>query len=199
MRTIMISLLCMSTSFAIAQISPKAVQKNNQAVKAVIHSNNPDSLNKAISLLDEAIAIEPSYQLAYGNKAKYLMALGEKEKALRTILEIEKLASQDPYYLLEKGMLLEENAKQDLALEAYKQATSIFEKRLKDKPTEADLMNYTTALFLRDNKTPSLKEIEKKYPKVFSASVRQYMEMMNYIYNNKKKREDAIHEMLGGR
>lgn len=200
MRTIMILLLCMSTSFAIAQISSKAVEKNNQAVKAVInHSDNPDSLNKAISLLDEAIAIEPSYKLAYGNKAKYLMALGQKEKALRTFLEIEELASQDPYYLLEKGMLLEENAKQDLALKAYKQATSLFEQRLKDKPTEADLMNYTMALFLRDNKTYSLEEIEKKYPKVFSASVRQYMEMMNDIYNKKKKREDAIHEMLGGR
>lgn len=200
MRTIMILLLCMSTSFAIAQISPKAVEKNNQAVKAVVnHSDNPDSLNKAISLLDEAIAIEPSYKLAYGNKAKYLMGLGQKEKALRTMLEIEELASQDPYYLLEKGMLLEENAKQDLALKAYKQATSLFEQRLKDKPTEADLMNYTMALFLRDNKTYSLEEIEKKYPKVFSASVRQYMEMINDIYNNKKKREDAIHEMLGGR
>lgn len=53
------------------------------------------------------------------------MALGQKEKALRTFSEIEELASQDPYYLLEKGMLLKENAKQDLALEAYKQATSI--------------------------------------------------------------------------
>lgn len=60
-------------------------------------------------------------------------------------------------------------------------------------------MEYTIALFLRDNKTYSLEEVEKKYPKVFSASVRQYMEMMNDIYNNKKKREDAIHEMLGGR
>lgn len=198
MRTIMILLLCMSTSFAIAQISPKAVEKNNQAVKAVInHSDDPDSLNKAISLLDEAIAIEPSYKLAYGNKAKYLMGLGQKEKALRTMLEIEELASQDPYYLLEKGMLLEENAKQDLALKAYKQATSLFEQRLKDKPTEADLMNYTMALFLRDNKTYSLEEVEKKYPKVFSASVRQFTEMMNRFYN--KKREDAIHEILGGR
>lgn len=194
----MILLLCMSTSFAIAQISPKAVEKNNQAVKAVInHSDDPDSLNKAISLLDEAIAIEPSYKLAYGNKAKYLMGLGQKEKALRTMLEIEELASQDPYYLLEKGMLLEENAKQDLALKAYKQATSLFEQRLKDKPTEADLMNYTMALFLRDNKTYSLEEVEKKYPKVFSASVRQFTEMMNRFYN--KKREDAIHEILGGR
>lgn len=45
MRTIVILLLCLCASFAIAQISPKAIEKNNQAVKAAItHSENPDSL-----------------------------------------------------------------------------------------------------------------------------------------------------------
>jgi len=34
-----------------------------------------NSLNKAIHLSDEAIALEPSYKLAYANKIKYLMAL----------------------------------------------------------------------------------------------------------------------------
>ena len=33
MRTLIILLLCTNTSFAIAQISPKAVEKNNQSVK----------------------------------------------------------------------------------------------------------------------------------------------------------------------
>lgn len=46
-------------------------------------------------------------------------------------------------------MMLEENAKKSLAMDTYKQAASLFEKRLKEKPTEADLMNYVFVLFLR--------------------------------------------------
>lgn len=80
MRTLIILLLCTNTSFAIAQISPKAVEKNNQSVKTAGFFNDSDSLNKAIHLSDEAIALEPSYKLAYANKIKYLMALGQKEK-----------------------------------------------------------------------------------------------------------------------
>lgn len=91
MRTLIILLLCTNTSFAIAQISPKAVEKNNQSVKTAGFFNDSDSLNKAIHLSDEAIALEPSYKLAYANKIKYLMALGQKEKALQTMLQMEKL------------------------------------------------------------------------------------------------------------
>ena len=52
MRTLIILLLCTNTSFAIAQISPKAVEKNNQSVKTAGFFNDSDSLNKAIHLSD---------------------------------------------------------------------------------------------------------------------------------------------------
>lgn len=198
MRTLIILLLCTSTSFAIAQISPKAVEKNNQSVKTAGFFNDSDSLNKAIHLSDEAIALEPSYKLAYANKVKYLMALGQKEKALQTMLQIEKFSPDDPYSISGKGMMLEENAKKSLAMDAYKQAASLFEKRLKEKPTEADLMNYVIVLFLRDNKNYSLDEIEKEYPQIFTPSVRQFTEELMDKFSN-MKREDAIHEMLGGK
>ena len=184
MRTLIILLLCTNTSFAIAQISPKAVEKNNQSVKTAGFFNDSDSLNKAIHLSDEAIALEPSYKLAYANKIKYLMALGQKEKALQTMLQMEKFSP-------------EENAKKSLAMDAYKQAASLFKKRLKEKPTEADLMNYVFVLFLRDNKNYSLDEIEKEYPQIFSPAIRQHTKKLIDELSN--KREDVIHEMLGGK
>ena len=159
--------------------------------------NDSDSLNKAIHLSDEAIALEPSYKLAYANKIKYLMALGQKEKALQTMLQMEKFSPDDPYYILGKGMMLEENAKKSLAMDAYKQAASLFEKRLKEKPTEADLMNYVFVLFLRDNKNYSLDEIEKEYLQIFSPAIRQHTKKLIDELSN--KREDVIHEMLGGK
>ena len=186
MRTLIILLLCTNTSFAIAQISPKAVEKNNQSVKTAGFFNDSDSLNKAIHLSDEAIALEPSYKL-----------LGQKEKALQTMLQMEKFSPDDPYYILGKGMMLEENAKKSLAMDAYKQAASLFKKRLKEKPTEADLMNYVFVLFLRDNKNYSLDEIEKEYPQIFSPAIRQHTKKLIDELSN--KREDVIHEMLGGK
>lgn len=198
MRTLVFLLLCMSTSFVIAQISPKAVEKNNQSVKTAGYFDNPDSLNKAINLLDEAIALDSSYKLAYANKVKCLMSLGQKEKALQTLLQIEELTPDDPCYILGKGMMLEENAKRDLAMDAYKQAASLFEKRLKEKSSELDLMNYVLTLFLRDNKNHSLDKIEKEYPNVFSPSVRQLTQGLIDKLSN-MEREDAVHEMIGGR
>ena len=191
MRTLIILLLCTNTSFAIAQISPKAVEKNNQSVKTAGFFNDSDSLNKAIHLSDEAIALEPSYKLAYANKIKYLMALGQKEKALQTMLQMEKFSPDDPYYILGKGMMLEENAKKSLAMDTYKQAASLFEKRLKEKPT------YVFVLFLRDNKNYSLDEIEKEYLQIFSPAIRQHTKKLIDELSN--KREDVIHEMLGGK
>lgn len=49
MRTLIILLLCTNTSFAIAHISPKAVEKNNQSVKTAV-SLMIRLLNKAIHL-----------------------------------------------------------------------------------------------------------------------------------------------------
>lgn len=130
MRTLIILLLCTNTSFAIAQISPKAVEKNNQSVKTAGFFNDSDSLNKAIHLSDEAIALEPSYKLAYANKIKYLMALGQKEKALQTMLQMEKFSPDDPYYILGKGMMLEENAKKEPGYGCLQTSCLSFQKTL---------------------------------------------------------------------
>ena len=58
------------------------------------------------------------------------MALGQKEKALQTMLQMEKFSPDDPYYILGKGMMLEENAKRSLAMDAYKQSCLSFQKQL---------------------------------------------------------------------
>ena len=178
MRIIISLLLCLNISFVIAQ-SPKAVEKNIQAVNAVHgHMSSTDSIKKAISLLNEAIAIDPSYKLA-----------------LETVLQIKEIASGDPFYLLYKGMLLEANGNKVMALEDYKKGTLLFEKNLKENPTEGDFMNYMLGLYLRDNKIYSVDEIEKTKPKVLSPSAKELTnELMNDLY--KRKREKAIDRLL---
>lgn len=185
--------LCMGQNYA-----PEAVAKNNEAVKLRNKLTEKKDIEKAVRLLDEAIAIDPSYKLAYTNKARFLMYLGEKEKALNTILQMEEMDAENPYYLVYKGMLLEENAKKKLATAAYTQAVSLYEKRLKEKPAEADLINYVLALYLRDNKKYTWEEMEKKYPVAVDPSARQFtIKMMNGFYDQDRK--ELVHEMIGGK
>lgn len=193
--------MCLITSCTNVKKPSLAVQKNNQAVElAMRYSSDSDSLNKVISLLDEAIAIDPSYELAYDNIIQYLVAQGDMEKALDTILQLEKLGTheKDPVLFLGKGMLLEANDKSELASKAYKQAASLFEARIKEKPVEIDLMNYFVALYLRDNQKYSLDEFEQKYPNVFQDATKEFrIGVVNTINNNSRK--DIIYELLGCR
>lgn len=55
-------------------------------------------------------------------------------------------------------------------MDAYKQAASLFKKRLKEKPTEADLMNYVFVLFLRITKIILWMKSKRSIPK---SSVQQ--------------------------
>ena len=63
-----------------------AIVLNNQAVNAYTYrSNSPDSVKKALTLLDNAIAKDSDYQLAYANKATYLNDQGNVTQALETL------------------------------------------------------------------------------------------------------------------
>jgi len=73
-----------------------AIVLNNQAVNVYTHwSNSPDSVKKAITLLDSAIEKDPDYQLAYANKAEYLKNTFRKKPSEMEIFEaIQKVTKE---------------------------------------------------------------------------------------------------------
>lgn len=172
-------------------VNPEAVKKNNAAVGMVVrtHFSNPDSLRTAVSLLDEAIAIDSACTLAYGNKIKFLMALKEKEKALETALEMDDIAVDDPVFLLSKGMLQEINGRNEAATQTYAQAAIVLAKN-------KDFINFTLALYLKDNKKYSLQEVEEKFGSTLDEEQRKQLEeLLPQIYA--QERGKLIEEMLG--
>ena len=75
-----------------------AIVLNNQAVNAYTYrSNSPDSVKKALTLLDNAIAKDSDYQLAYANKATYLNDQGNVTQALETLNAYLKRNPTEPY------------------------------------------------------------------------------------------------------
>ena len=110
-----------------SQPIPAAIALNNEAT--AIYAQNPkssESLEKAISLLDKAIATDADYRLAYGHKAEYLTRIGKIEQALETLSIYLKRNPTDPYTLLPMGILYEKIGNKEKAMDCYKQADANF-------------------------------------------------------------------------
>ena len=112
---------------------PTVIVLNNQAVNVYTHwSNSPDSVKKAITLLDCAIEKDPDYQLAYAHKAEYLKNQGDLTQALETLNAYLKRNPTEPYTLLGAGMFYEKLGNKKEAMDYYKRAEANF-KRLYEK------------------------------------------------------------------
>lgn len=106
---------------------------NNQAVNAYTnHSNSPDSVKKAMTLLDCAIEKDPDYQLAYANKSEFLRNQGDLTQALETLNAYLKRNPIEPYTLMGAGLLYEMLGNKKEAMNYYKRAEVNF-KRLYEK------------------------------------------------------------------
>ena len=110
---------------------------NNQAVNAYTnHSNSPDSVKKAMTLLDRAIEKDPDYQLAYAHKAEYLKNQGDLTQALETLNAYLKRNPTEPYTLLGAGIFYEKLGNKKEAMDYYKRAEENF-KRLYEKDNDS--------------------------------------------------------------
>ncbi len=128
-----------------------AITLNNEAMD--IYAQNPKSsetLEKAISLLDKAIAADPNYRLAYGNKAEYLTRIGKIEQALETLSVYLKRNPTDPYTLLPMGILNEKLGNKEKAMECYKQADANFKNLYNQDSNPGHEINRCLVVTLRD-------------------------------------------------
>lgn len=122
---------------------------NNQAVNVYTHwSNSPDSVKKAITLLDRAIEKDPDYQLAYANKAEYLKSQGNIAQALETVKAYLKRNPTEPYTLLGVGMFYEKLGNKKEAMDYYKRAEENFDRRYKEDHDSAHEINRYLAIRL---------------------------------------------------
>ena len=137
---------------------------NNQAVNAYTNrSNSPDSVKKALTLLDNAIAKDPDYQLAYANKAKYLNDQGNVTQALETLNAYLKRNPTEPYTLLGAGMFYEKMGNKKEAMDYYKRAEENFNRRYEEDHDPTHEINRYLAIKLMEGpkKVEALYEAER--------------------------------------
>lgn len=126
-----------------------AIELNNKAVETYSRrSNSPDSVKKAISLLDSAIAKDAGYQLAYANKAEFLKNQGEMARALETLNAYLKRNPTEPYTLLGAGLFYEKMGDRKEAMDYYKRAEENFKRCYEEDHKSAHEINRYIAIML---------------------------------------------------
>lgn len=126
-----------------------AIELNNKAVETYSRrSNSPDSVKKAISLLDSAIAKDADYQLAYANKAEFLKNQGEMARALETLNAYLKRNPTEPYMLLGAGLFYEKMGDRKEAMDYYKRAEKNFKRCYEEDHKSAHEINRYIAIML---------------------------------------------------
>lgn len=119
---------CKSKKKESYQPNPIAIALDNKAFASVRWYYHPDSMIKAIQLLDSAIMKDPNYLLAYAHKAEYLTRLGKTSQAIETLNTYLHLNPTNPYVLHPAGMLYEKTGNKKEAMVYYKRATVYFRK-----------------------------------------------------------------------
>ncbi|MEO8765444.1 MAG: hypothetical protein ABI416_14195 [Ginsengibacter sp.] len=89
-------------------IKPEARLLNDSAV-ALIRSSKNEDYQKAILLLEKAIAIDTAFVRAYQNKLSFETRLNQYDQALVTSKELNKLRPENPDFLMMTGVLYEKN------------------------------------------------------------------------------------------
>ena len=178
----------------------EAVKKNNEAIAIMRwHVTDTDSLKKAIRLFDEAIRIDPTYKLAYTNKAQYLLYLHEKAKALEVILQIEHLEKDNPEYYVYRGMLLEVNGREEEAQQSYAKAIPLQERRFWKQKDLRSFTNYAFTLYIKDGKERTLEEVAGDLAGEVLAEDKDHSvrDMFKALYRDGKDRQALLEQMLG--
>ena len=128
---------------------PAVIELHNQAVNAYTnHSNSPDSVKKAMTLLDCAIEKDPDYQLAYAHKAEYLKNQGDITQALETLNAYLKRNPTEPYTLLGAGIFYEKLGNKKEAMDYYKRAEENFKRLYEEDHNSAHEINRYLAIKL---------------------------------------------------
>lgn len=132
--------------------------------------NSVPVLQKASSLLNQAIVIDSANYGAYNNLVNVYLELGYVDSAYHVIQQLNEKASH-PDYILFQGFIEERNMQNSAkATASYKQAKNDYEAYIKDGAKEPYLyLNYAIATFMVDGKD-SANSVLKRYDSALQQS-----------------------------
>ena len=157
------------------QYSKQVIDLNNEAVALQL-----EDYEKALALFDKAIEIDPTYHLAYANKATLLLTHKRYKEAAVCFETLVALRPRAAEYYVGQAFCLQRLGQPKEARNSLMYALSAYNHRLDADPVHARL-NRALILFLMDKKRVAkkeLKEMERSATEVskFAAALLQSME-----------------------
>ena len=135
-------------------ISPEAGALNDRAIDGM---SDPDN---AVRLLDQAIALEPAYDVAYGNKARILVANRKYKEAEACFDKLTALRPRAAEYYVGHAYCLQRLGRGQEARGRLLYAISAYNLRLKDQPFHARL-GRAMVIFLLGKERLAQQEIDE--------------------------------------
>jgi len=121
---------CNQASEKPPQRDPEAKALNDSAFKILMKSTNDSDYQKAIGLLDKAIAIDSTYVGAYRKKVSLETLLKQYDKALATSKKLNELRPANPNFMLTTGILYEKNGDTISSVNYFQKALPLYDKTL---------------------------------------------------------------------
>lgn len=108
--------------------NPKSIELNNKALEITMYARGDSiKVDSAIMLLDEATKIDSLYFQGYLNKIQFLMIKKDYKHLLKTNRRIIELRSNQPSWIIQKGLILELSGNLDEANKEYVKGIKQFE------------------------------------------------------------------------
>ena len=168
-----------------AQNKKDAIRLNNEAMSLVMQDEG--NIQRALQMLDQAIALDSLYYMAYTNKASLLCRVGSYEEAINALNKVLAIKRDFVEAAMTKGFLLEKLGKVKQAEETYSHVFELYNKQLKKSPDNIQILlnRAFTTLFLYGNQRGLLEynKIKTLYPN--NATVIGMQELFN-TFNRKE-------------
>jgi len=133
---------------------PTALELNNSAVQALEQHN----LDRALELVDKAIAADSRFYSAYTNKGAILKERGRDKEAIAAFRKAISLNPDFADAYVPLGALYEKQGKTPYAKKHYAIAVRLYQDAFQKEPDDPRIVaNLAIALFLNDDRNAALK------------------------------------------
>ena len=167
------------------KVDSKAHQLNDSAISLTMKSQDSLTYVKAISLLNQATAIDSDYYFAYWNKLAFQSQLEQYDKALLTTKQLLRLKPNAPDYYLSIGMLYEKTGDTTSANKYFHTGLSLYNNLLdtmstKNKSYNILLMNKSLNLILVGQEKKGNEILKQLYDRQIDETFKEfYSSFMN--------------------
>ena len=174
----------------------KAIAKQVESVyvymDAIYKSFSKDSLILAMDLIDESIALDSTYVLAYQTKADFLKREKQYEEALQVINIAfnQHLEVENPILFLNRGIIYDKLGRIDLAKADYEAAIPIYNEWAERSPDDFNALIIRIALiYLLKGSESGILACEQSLNKQLNDWEQKEIETYLDMFQNKSRSE----------